>query len=401
MTMITQVRNVSLIVLSWVLVLIFCIQVQVHAMESIPMAEWKERLTSNTAILRKSGQVLQRDENCGDCFIKLGGEFSPPVEVWIGHSEEGMLRSDEETTGTATSESGVLVTYLFKGRPYTIEVRSKNKNVPPLVFHNILVGDLWLLAGQSNMQGMFAPIEKLPISPQIHMLDRPTGHWMPADDPVHHLVGDYARQILPMYQNIDLKDLDGIEKSGVPMGGVNAANFFAHEMVKETGVPIGLIPCASGEPSLDAWTPGNPNDGGLYQFMLDRVEQCGGRVRGMLWYQGESDCKPETAATYGARFTAWVERLRKDLNDPALPIFTAQLCRGLEVDATSNRLWEQVREAQRQCADTIPNVYMAATVDLDLGNGVHIDQAAQKIGGALGLASAAACEGRRGVAAGD
>ena len=106
---------------------------------------------------------------------------------------------------------------------------------------------------------------------------------------------------------------------------------FAKEILQGAGVPVGLIPAALGGSSLCAWDTGNPDGAYLYENMIDLIAAAGGKVAGMVWYQGCSDTRSEeTASTYLARFTRFVEAFRARYG-ANLPIITAQLNRWLDV----------------------------------------------------------------------
>ena len=66
---------------------------------------------------------------------------------------------------------------------------------------------------------------------------------------------------------------------------------FAVALVESTGVPVGLVACAHGGTSMEQWNPAKKEQGGksLYGSMLRQVKLAGGKVKGVLWYQGESD----------------------------------------------------------------------------------------------------------------
>src|SRR6202023_1447306 len=79
---------------------------------------------------------------------------------------------------------------------------------------------------------------------------------------------------------------------------------FAVEMVARTGIPVGLVPCAHGGTSMDQWSPALKDREGdsLYGSMYRRFVAVGGRVRGVLWYQGESDASAKAAPEFEQKF---------------------------------------------------------------------------------------------------
>ena len=72
------------------------------------------------------------------------------------------------------------------GGPYRIEVRVQGTTAADSV-RNVLVGDLWVLAGQSNMQGVGDLVEVQPPHELVHNFDM-TDHWVVAEEPLHRLV---------------------------------------------------------------------------------------------------------------------------------------------------------------------------------------------------------------------
>ena len=99
---------------------------------------------------------------------------------------------------------------------------------------------------------------------------------------------------------------------------------FALALKRELGYPIGLIQTSVGGSPLSAWNP--EENGILFRNMIRTVSMCGGRVKGVLWYQGETDAGGETeTAGYLERFAGFVSAVRREMNAPLLPFFTVQL----------------------------------------------------------------------------
>lgn len=57
----------------------------------------------------------------------------------------------------------------------------------------------------------------------------------------------------------------------------------------------------------------NPENGDLYQNMIDKIHETGDRCAGILWYQGCSDTDPEPAKKYFEHFYSFVMAVRKEL----------------------------------------------------------------------------------------
>jgi len=158
---------------------------------------------------------------------------------------------------------------------------------------------LFLLIGQSNMAGR-GPIgaqDKEPI-PGVFALNKEMA-WAPAIDPLHFDKPDIA--------------------------GVGIGRSFAKTLLAaDPGASIGLIPAAFGGTSLDEWKP----DGKLYSDAVDRAREAmkAGKLRGILWHQGENDsAKEDLARSYRERFAAMIARLRSDLGAGEVPVVVGEL----------------------------------------------------------------------------
>src|SRR5205823_9265870 len=100
------------------------------------------------------------------------------------------------------------------------------------------------------------------------------------------------------------------------IAGVGIGRSFAKALLQAApSVSIGLIPAAFGGTSLDEWKP----EGKLYADAVRRAREAmkSGRLRGILWHQGESDTdKEEGARSYRERFAVMIQQLRADLGAP-------------------------------------------------------------------------------------
>jgi len=256
---------------------------------------------------------------------------------------------------------------------------------------NVLIGDLWVLAGQSNMEGVGDLVDVEPPHPLVHSFQS-REQWALAEEPLHWL-GESPRPIhhviwgLPMPTEIPPRDPARAKGAGLGLT-------FAKAMAEQTGVPIGLIPAAHGGTSMQQWDPARKGQGGasLYGATLERVKAVGGHVAGILWYQGESDANPADAALYEARMTALIQSFRADFEQPDLPFYYVQLG-GFISDPVPESVsgWNRVRESQRTWQNALPNVGMVSAIDCGLDDGIHIDTPGLK---ALGRRLAAVASGQ-------
>ncbi len=259
------------------------------------------------------------------------------------------------------------------GGPYRIEIRLRDSPIV-LTIDDVLVGDLWLLAGQSNMEGHGDLIDVQPPDPLVHTFDM-TDNWAIAQEPLHTPENAVDPIHWPLNAKREPERLTGDKLTTFIASrkkGAGPALPFAVDMLKFTGIPVGLIPCAHGGTSMEEWSPSLRDRGGqsLYGSMLRRFRATGGHVKGVLWYQGESDANPRAAANFEARFVQFVAALRTDFGDPNLPFYYVQI--GRHVSATNVTEWNHVQEAQRLAEANIPHSGMVASIDLSLDDGIHI-----------------------------
>ena len=113
--------------------------------------------------------------------------------------------------------------------------------------------------------------------------------------------------------------------------------------------------------------------------MLNRVVRNGGRVTGMLWYQGCSDATPARMAAFGKATLAFFRAVRRDLKAPQLPIVQAQLARHVSIDEAGEKAWTVIREEQRLMSHRMHGLLTVPTIDLVLEDTIHLDEESQFI----------------------
>ncbi len=260
------------------------------------------------------------------------------------------------------------------GGPYRIEVRTQGADSPVVSIANLLVGDLWVLAGQSNMEGHGDLLDVQQPAPLVRSFDM-ADRWRQAEEPLHTVVSAVDPVHWPLNAQKEPERLTGQPLEMYLANrkkGAGLALPFAVEMVSRTGVPIGLIPCAHGGTSMDQWNPAWKDREGesLYGSMFRRVQAAGGHVRGVLWYQGESDANAKAEPAFLERFENFVKAVRADLNQPDLPFYYVQI--GRHVDSANIAEWNGVQLAQLRAEAEIPHSGMIAAVDLQLDDTIHV-----------------------------
>ncbi|PWA58309.1 acetylesterase [Artemisia annua] len=185
---------------------------------------------------------------------------------------------------------------------------------------------IFLLAGQSNMSGRGGVINNtwdnyIPpeCTPNLSILRLSADlNWQLATEPLH-------------------RDIDTTRACGIGPGMVFASSLLQKD--SSIGV-VGLVPCAVGGTNISEWAQG----GELYKQLIKRAEAAlegGGIIRGLLWYQGESDTvNREDAEAYKMRLQNFFLHVRADLLLPVLPVIQVALASG------EGPYVEMVREAQ-------------------------------------------------------
>ena len=168
--------------------------------------------------------------------------------------------------------------------------------------------DLYLLIGQSNMSGRGIITEKYKDegNRNVFMLTKENA-WIPAKNTLH------------------------FDKPTIV--GVGPGLSFALAMEKANpSHKIGLIPCAVGGTSIDAWKPGAydiETKTHPYDDMLSHLRAAlkSGVIKGVLWLQGEADSNPQKAAVYLSKLQELIERIRLETGNNNLPFVAGELGR--------------------------------------------------------------------------
>ncbi|MCL4218336.1 MAG: sialate O-acetylesterase, partial [Candidatus Hydrogenedentes bacterium] len=119
----------------------------------------------------------------------------------------------------------------------------------------------------------------------------------------------------------------------------------------------------------------------LYDAMYRRFQEVGGKVKGVLWYQGESDSTDEAAPEYFRKFSEFIEAVRRDFEQPELPFYYVQIGRLTVTDNPLLKNWNRIQMDQLRLESALPNVGMVATVDLSMDDLIHIGTPGLKVVG--------------------
>lgn len=314
------------------------------------------------------GQVLQRRRNqTASATLRGKCSNSGALTVTIRHKGKPLKGWANRTIGSARNGrfaaklNGVAV-----GGPYEIKLSIGGEST---IVHRVWVGDVWLLAGQSNMQGC----GNLDTAPKPHPLVHAMymdDHWDVAREPIHFLAD--SPDMVHCFPRPSPAERRRLRRTNLK--GVGPGIFFGKEMVRRSGgVPQGLLCTAHGGTSMEQWDPAKKKHGGksLYGSMLRTWRKTGQPVAGMLWYQGESDALAERAPFYTQRMKRFVAAVRRDLKQPELPFIMAQIGKVFG-NVWNPRWWNSIQDQQSKLHRQIKNLACVATVDLPLDDSIHI-----------------------------
>lgn len=302
-----------------------------------------------------NGMVMQRNDQ-DVCDIHVTG---PVYRAEYSGPSCGTLTTEETPRGTRLTGMPV-------GGPYTVQINEEK-------FTDIYVGDLWMLAGQSNMEGcglMTQYDRELPPEPDIRAFYM-EGDWRPAR---HGLCEPY-RSVYKIH--VKLYPEGAVKGTRCVGPGIS----FAREMKRYTGgVPQGLILAAHGGSSMSQWSPEHKRLGtgeSLYAAMLDRFVINGSRLRGMFWYQGCSDTGPEDSAKFTERMLRFVQEVRADFGQQ-LPIVQVQIGPVHHIYRDYEDSWNSVRMQQYDLTTQLPAFDTITAVNKDLTDYIHLSSKAQQ-----------------------
>lgn len=287
-----------------------------------------------------------RAQNADDFKFKLNHVFQDhmvlqagiPVPIWgqaPANTEVSVSFSDQSLL-TRAGEDGFWRVNL---KPLDVSLESKTLTVATgkqtLVIHDVLVGEVWLCAGQSNMAWLLGRLLSFytPLLEQLKETDLPlirfiayTGHSSsePLQDMDPKVYGKTHWQLV---------NDDTVRSSmGLPF-------FFANKLYQELKIPIGLVQIAVGATSQTAWSPREviaevaaATDSKLtYDYLYKQAQErkrprlYPGVVynaqlhplaplafRGMIWHQGEGGPSQEHAERMAAMVNYWRKLFEND-----------------------------------------------------------------------------------------
>jgi sialate O-acetylesterase len=362
-----------------------------------------------------------------------------PIHIW-GWADPGetvavsLLNQKQSTAADGLGKWSVYLAPEAAGGPHTLTIQGANT----ITLSDILIGDVWFASGQSNME---MPLKGFPPGavlkdgakeiansnqPQLRLLR------------VHTRTSDH-----PLY------DQDAVWTTCTPETAVDfsaVAYFFGREIQQRENVPVGLIDDTwGGTPaeawiSLDslsanarlmpvfqnwsemanttsdlaaiiarearqddaaktanvpapqhAWHPPNPSSWApayLFNGMVAPFIDYG--IKGVIWYQGESNSRKAMAPLYSTVFPTLISDWRSQWREGDFPFLFVQISSFKSSDMED---WGIIRDAQRRTLSLV-NTGMAVSHDVGQADNVHPPDK-QTVGHRLALAARAIAYGEK------
>ncbi len=307
--------------------------------------------------------VLQQNTNA-----RIYGTADPGSAITVTPSWNG--KHYTATTDRTGSWSLAVETPEGSFTPYSITISDGD----PVTFSDVLVGEVWLASGQSNME---MPLKGFPGCCVEGGYDEITE------------AGDKAGRIrffnVPLSQSYTT--LDTVAASWAVPSPETAPDFsavawhYADRLSKALGVPVGIVSAAYGGAKVESWTPRDiletypdisldPKDIEamvhyyrpmlMYNAMFNPLKNF--TVRGIIWYQGCSNVS--TWETYADRLATMVERWRNDMGLGDIPFYAVEIAPYDYDNPIETGKSPFLREAQWKAVEMIPNSDMISINDL-------------------------------------
>ena len=305
--------------------------------------------------------VLQRNSE-----VKIWGWGNPKEEIKLISSWNNQ---EYKVTANNQAQWELKIRTPEAGGPYTISIKGYNE----VILKNILIGEVWVCAGQSNMEmsaswGIDNGEEeaKNATNPNIRFFTVPK---LTATTPQNNLLGNWT------------------ESTPETMKNFSAVGYFFAKRLQEDlkDVPIGLISSNWGGTPAEIWMPeeviqndavllenakklneqeyGPRQPGRAYNAMIYPI--AGFKIAGTLWYQGESNVGSEVYdKTLSALITSWRKMWQEDF-----PFYFVQIA----PYKTGNNNFSNVtvRNSQRKVLKLVNNTGMVVISDVSDTIDIH------------------------------
>lgn len=356
-------------------------------------------------------------------FLFLGtGLFAGPLQAELKthglFTDNMLLQRDKKVAVWGTTDKPDKVTVKFGGQTVTavpeggkwkVELQSLAASAEPrelvvmqgeqsLTKKNVLVGDVWLCGGQSNMQW------------EIHQSAGAQEAIASGKNPNIRLF-TVTREGDTAGPRTEVKGSGWSEATPETVKTFSAVGYyFGRDLQKSLGVPIGLISSNIGGTTAERWmskeaidsnseikdmkSPQGRND--LYNAMIASLAPYG--VKGGIWYQGESNA--DRPYNYRHVLAAMIKSWRDTFGQGDFPFFIVELAPFTPiVKEPVDQEWATVRESMQWVAKNVAKVDTVSIVDVGDEKDIHPAKK-QPVGERLARAARAMAYGEMIVPAG-
>jgi len=319
------------------------------------------------ASLLTDNMVLQRNSE-----VKLWGKADPNQKLNI------TIGWNKEKTSTTANEKGewlVKVKTTEAGGPFSINIKSGKEKVS---LKNILLGEVWLCSGQSNMQ---MPVEGWGDG---MLLNGSNELIFNADNNNIRLFNIKRISVSTPQENCVGNWTVASSETVAPFSAV--AYLYAKKLQEKLHVPIGIICASWGASTIEAWMdketiaqfpdaltrstrekiPAQQKASGLYNGMIAPIINY--TIKGVIWYQGESN--KDYYKDYAAEQASMVASWRKAFGIGNFPFYYVQIAPFAygNSKAITSALF---RDEQLKAMALIPNSGMVSTFDIGEEKCIH------------------------------
>lgn len=346
---------------------------------------------------------LQLPEIYSDNMVLQHGQPLPLHGIANAGTKITVTIGNQQLNTTADSNGKWQVTLapLAAKETYTLQITAgKEKRI----FKNVVAGEVWLCSGQSNMEfEMFqASTGERDIpqaeNPNIRLFDM-EARWRTDNANAWELSALDSINVLQYYKPAQWEVCT--PKTVRAFSAV--AYYFGRTLQKDLDMPIGLICNAVGGSPTESWVdrgtleyefPRILNNWRENDFIMGWVRQRAGEniakatdklqrhpyepaylfeagilplaqypIKGVIWYQGESNAHNKDA--HSKLFSLLVKSWRTEFNNPQMPFYYVQL------SSINRPSWGWFRESQRRLMKVVPHSGMAVSYDCGHPTDVH------------------------------
>jgi sialate O-acetylesterase len=320
-----------------------------------------------------SNMVLQQQSN-----VPIWGWDKPGSSVTVSTSWN---KKSYKTRANAGGKWMVKITTPVYGGPYTVTISGGNA----IRLDNVLIGEVWLCTGQSNMEIPMKGYKSQPISGSVDAILRS------ANSNIH--IYTVPRSSVTETQE-NSKPSEWHVASPEFVANFSATGYYFGRLLNDIlHIPIGLISDCYGGSSAEAWMDAeglkdfpeikipaktdsikavSRTPTTLFNGMLNPVIGYG--IKGCIWYQGESNY--ERPDQYEKLFPAMVKRWRGLWQQGDFPFYYVQIApydyaQLPPYNSGGKYNSAYLRDAQRKSLNIIPNSGMAVLLDVGEQATIH------------------------------